>query len=181
VGFAAVLQIPLPLNCALSAPGAAVSPPSQIATAGATATFSLPPWSFYQWSRDGLALPGATNSTLTLTNVSRSHAGVYNAAATNSCGDPFYNIPGSLRVLVPQRFGLPALLPDGRVRLPFRDHDDNVATLTYATNYFVTEISTNLMDWQAASGRLSVTNGFVVFEEGSPSESRNRFYRIVER
>ena len=86
-----------------------------------------------------------------------------------------------LRVLVPQRFETPTLLADGRLRLPFRDQDGNVATLSYATNYFVPQISTNLVNWQAASGSLSSTNGFLVFEDATPLALPSRFYRILER
>jgi hypothetical protein len=134
----------------------------------------------YQWTKDGLDLNRATNATLYLTNVSRANAGTYTLTITN-CGRTNRTIPATLRVQVPQRFEAPTLLADGRVRLPFRDQDGNVATFSYATNYLVPQISTNLTEWQAASGGLSATNGFLVFEEGSPSNSRNRFYRIVER
>ena len=159
-----------------------VSPASQIAPGGATVSFSVPVGFLqYQWSKDQVALAGATNAMLTLTNVSRANAGVYDADVMNACGDRFNHVPGSLRVMVPQRFEAPTLLADGRVRLPFRDQDGNVATQAYATNYFEVQASTNLTDWQAVSGNVSLTNGSLLFEEGTPSNSQEMFYRVIER
>ena len=40
----------------------------------------------YQWTFDGSALPGATNSSLTLTNVQALNAGAYSLTASNSVG-----------------------------------------------------------------------------------------------
>jgi hypothetical protein len=125
---------------------------------------------------------GATNATLSLTNVTRANAGVYDAIVTwSACHDDFLSQPGTLRVMVSQLLNAPTLFSDGRVRLPFRDEDGNVATYSYATNYFVMEASTNLVDWQTASGSLSLTNGFLVFEESAPLGAASRFYRILER
>ncbi len=50
----------------------------------ATATGSPAPT--YQWTRDGIDLPGQTGTTLTLTGVTSADAAVYQCNATNACG-----------------------------------------------------------------------------------------------
>jgi hypothetical protein len=73
-----------------SAPYIYVQPANQVATVGGSVTFSVgvagtAPLS-YQWSFGGLALEGATNATLILTNVLFSQAGNYSVVITNVAG-----------------------------------------------------------------------------------------------
>jgi len=62
---------------------------------GATATFSVEVSGAgpitYQWSKDGVDLPGATAATLTLANVTSDAAGVYRVTATNLAGPSLSN------------------------------------------------------------------------------------------
>jgi hypothetical protein len=65
-------------------------PANQATTVGGTANFSVtaggtPPLS-YQWSFNGMNISGATNITLTLTNVQLSQAGNYAVVVTNQYG-----------------------------------------------------------------------------------------------
>lgn len=53
--------------------------------AGGTGPFS------YQWRKNGVALPGATSSSLTISSVQSSHVGVYSAAVTNAAGTTVSN------------------------------------------------------------------------------------------
>lgn len=73
-----------------TAPAFTQQPQSQTVTAGAnvtfTATASGSPAPTYQWRKDGAALNGATNSSLTLTAVTAANAGTYTVIATNSAG-----------------------------------------------------------------------------------------------
>src|ERR1019366_7637789 len=76
-------------KCALppSAPYIYAQPANQVVTVGGSVTFSVgvagtPPLS-YQWSFGGAALDGATNASLTLTNVQTSQAGTYSVVITN--------------------------------------------------------------------------------------------------
>lgn len=75
-----------------SAPSASVATPPQpvTATEGDPATFTVTAagrWPFtYQWSKNGIALAGATSSTLTLTATSLSDAGDYAVTITNGVG-----------------------------------------------------------------------------------------------
>lgn len=65
-------------------------PPLQKVAAGKTVNISAtaigtPPLS-YLWEKDGTSLPGATNATLTLTNVTLDQAGSYSVTVTNLYG-----------------------------------------------------------------------------------------------
>jgi rhamnogalacturonan endolyase len=66
------------------------SPANQMVAAGLNATFTVsvagsPPFA-YQWSSNNIAVPGATNASFTLTNVSFSAAGSYSVLVTNNFG-----------------------------------------------------------------------------------------------
>jgi hypothetical protein len=72
------------------APAITASPVAQTITAGAKATLSLtatgtPPFT-YQWLRNGSAIAGATQSTLTFDRARPSDAGQYSVTVTNSAG-----------------------------------------------------------------------------------------------
>ena len=68
--------------------GTVVSP--QRSPGGSNATFSVTasgsPVLAYQWRKDGLAIPAATNATLTLGNVQTTNSGTYDVVVTNSVG-----------------------------------------------------------------------------------------------
>jgi len=71
-------------------PTIVTQPQSQTVTNGANVTFSVlvsgsPPLR-YQWHKDGVPLPVATNSSLTLLNVNSNNAGVYFVIVSNSLG-----------------------------------------------------------------------------------------------
>jgi hypothetical protein len=53
----------------------------------------------YQWSRNGLAIPGATRATLLLTNVQPSDAGSYTAFVTNNSASSVTSNAGVLSVV----------------------------------------------------------------------------------
>jgi len=66
-------------------------PQSLTASGGATATFSVTGFSFdspltYQWQHNTTNIVGATNATLTITNVTPADAGAYVAVLSNSAG-----------------------------------------------------------------------------------------------
>jgi len=70
-------------------------PSGGVSQAGASRTLSSSVQSAVyfnmQWTRDGVAIPGATNKTLTLAPVTPAHAGIYRAVATNSAGATLSN------------------------------------------------------------------------------------------
>jgi hypothetical protein len=72
------------------APKITAQPVGQVVALGASATLSVvasgvPPPT-YQWQRNGSPIAGATNATLTLTNVQAGDAGDYRVTATNAAG-----------------------------------------------------------------------------------------------
>lgn len=65
-------------------------PASLVVLAGGTAVFNATVFGTvpitYQWDKDGTPIPGATSSTLTLTNIQSTDAGNYTLTASNSVG-----------------------------------------------------------------------------------------------
>jgi uncharacterized repeat protein (TIGR03803 family) len=65
-------------------------PANQVALAGGAANFSVAAAGqmplLYQWKFDTVNIPNATNSTLTLTNLTTGQAGIYSVAVSNSLG-----------------------------------------------------------------------------------------------
>ena len=71
-------------------PAISTQPSSQTIPTGANATLSIAATGTapvtYQWRKDGAALTGATNATLTLSSVRSTDAGSYTVVVTNSAG-----------------------------------------------------------------------------------------------
>ncbi len=87
---------------ATSPPAITTQPASQTVNAGMSVTFTAAatgsPSPNFQWSKDGVAIAGATSSTLTLAQVTASDFGSYTLTATNSAGTATSN-PAMLTVL----------------------------------------------------------------------------------
>jgi hypothetical protein len=86
----------------LGPPSVTTGPQSETVGVGTAVIFSVvatgaPPL-FYQWSVDGQAVPGATNATLTLTNVTRAQAGNYTVLITNIVGSATSAAPAVLSI-----------------------------------------------------------------------------------
>ena len=72
------------------APSVAQQPVSQVGYWGKSATFTVaatgdPPLN-YQWRKDGGPIPGATNTSLVLTNLQATNAGLYTVVVSNLVG-----------------------------------------------------------------------------------------------
>jgi hypothetical protein len=79
----------LTVTTLVALPQISAQPLSQSVLIGANVTFSVTASGgtvTYQWSKDGVAISGATNATLTLTSVAASAAGRYSVAVRNSVG-----------------------------------------------------------------------------------------------
>ena len=80
----------LTVSAVAEAPAFTAQPAGQALTVGSTATFTVAvsgsPAPTIQWTKGGVALPGATGPTLTLANVQLGDAATYAAVATNSAG-----------------------------------------------------------------------------------------------
>ena len=84
-------------------PQIVTGPQPQIAPVGSNATFTVTltgatPMS-YQWRKFGATVPGATNATLTLTNVQLADAGDYDVVVANAYGSVTSAPPATLTVL----------------------------------------------------------------------------------
>ncbi|MBI5772652.1 MAG: immunoglobulin domain-containing protein [Verrucomicrobia bacterium] len=80
------------------------NPVNLIRTVGTTGTFSIAvsanPAPGYQWRKSTVALPGQTNSTLTLENIQTADGGSYDVVVTNSLGST-NSSAATLTVLIP--------------------------------------------------------------------------------
>ncbi len=78
-----------------TAPAITTQPQSQTVNVGANVMFTVAasgsPEPTYQWRKDGANLSGETATTLTLSNVQASGAGVYTVVATNAAGSATSN------------------------------------------------------------------------------------------
>jgi sugar lactone lactonase YvrE len=76
-------------------PAITAQPQSQTVTVSSNVQFSVlasgKPVPTYQWSFNGVAISGATSSTLSLTNVQLSHAGTYTVTVANASGSATSN------------------------------------------------------------------------------------------
>lgn len=81
----------------------AAHPESKTACSGSNVSFkvSLNGSGNIQWMKNGTPLSGATDSTLTLTNINAGSAGSYSAAITSNCGTPANTNPAVLTVTPP--------------------------------------------------------------------------------
>ncbi len=75
---------------AIEVPVFTTQPVAQSATAGGAATFGVVATGAgtltYQWQKDGVAIAGATNATLSLSNLNLASTGAYRVVVTNSGG-----------------------------------------------------------------------------------------------
>lgn len=168
-----------------TAPSITQEPFSQIVIAGndvvlsVTATGTAPLQ--YQWRSNNSILPGATNSILTLSKITRANSGQYTVAVTNALGGVLSQT-AFVRVINPARLQRPQVLPGGSLRLLFGDQDNFPLDNSHAPNFEVwasTEVSGGT--WIKLNGALSVTNGSLMIDDPAASGMARRYYRIVEK
>ncbi len=89
-GSASSAAATLNVQPATVAPTITTQPISQTATVGGAVSFTTAasgtPAPTYQWRKDGVNLTGATNATLSLSNVQNADAGAYTVVASNAAG-----------------------------------------------------------------------------------------------
>jgi hypothetical protein len=93
------VQLPVTLTVA---PTNSVVPVGSTVTFGVTTTGPLPQG--FQWLQNGSAIPGATNATLTLTNLSKSATGAYTVSVN---GGSLVSAPVQVLVLAPPQIVAP--------------------------------------------------------------------------
>ncbi len=130
----------------------------------------------YQWQLNGKDIPGATGSTLTLTNVTRSTAGVYTVRVTGPNGSSTSQntvviVRGHLKPMSPQA------LAGGGLRLFFNDEFGDPISAANIGRY-LPQVSTDLQSWSTFNQTLSVQNGRLQIDDPNASQYTRRFYRV---
>jgi hypothetical protein len=141
-----------------------------------TAAASGTPTLAYQWWFNGSPLPGATNSTLTLTNVSEANAGNYQLTITNNWGATNSSI-AALSVLVPAWGSYPASVMLGTDLLAYYRFSDVSSGLGIATNQGSLGLAINGVyeNTAAADGPTNMSH----FEAGNQAVSLDGLFADV--
>ncbi len=127
----------------------------------------------YQWSRNGVSLLGATNSTLVLSPVQSLNAGNYTVFVTNNFG----SITSSPATLVVTNF--PIVLSVTPSVSTTEGGFSFGATVPRGATYIVLA-STNMVTWvPIVTNVLSETN--FIFKDPASTNYNSRFYRVVVR
>jgi hypothetical protein len=149
-------------------------PVSRVATNGTNVSFTVGASGTgplrYQWLHQGTNVPGATATTLNLTNIQRRHAGIYTVRVTNNY-DTVYSSNATLTVLVPPVQVLGGSLTfsaPGTFTLQFTGDSGAV---------FAIETSTNLQNW-TQSGAITNLTGSALFQDATATNDTHRFYRL---
>jgi hypothetical protein len=151
-----------------------VTPPTnQTASAGSNVTFtvsasSLAATILYRWQFNGSDIPGATDTSLTLTNVQPSDAGSYGVVVTVVAnGIAPATFTASLNVLSSLTLSEPAILPDGSFQMRLQGIPNR--------NYGI-DSSPDLTNWSQLN-ILPYTNGAMPFVDTAATNHVQRFYR----
>ena len=153
-----------------STPEIVSQPASRAAKPGTSFTLSATASGFpaprYQWSFNGTNLAGATNASMTLSNISSANFGTYQFRATNSVGAAF-SIPADV-------------VPESPLQITAPKFGTNGFTFSArgpaGTNYVV-ERSSNLTVWTPIHTNRAQT-GLFSFGDATATGSPMYFYRL---
>lgn len=138
---------------------------------------------FYQWRFNGGDLAGETNTTFTLTNVTRLSNGVYQAVVTNIAGSAASS-NALVRVRVAQRVEPPVFTPGAPFRLRFTDDNGEQASAVDLAKIEV-QAATNLLGtntaWVTLTNGFSVVGGMLQLDDSWITNSLRRYYRVIEK
>jgi hypothetical protein len=157
-------------------PSVLVQPPTQVCYWGGSATFTsaisgLAPMS-YQWQKDGLAVAGATASSLTLTNLQLANAGSYTVWVTNVSGNAT-SPPAILDVKVAEvAIALSAAGPQHVASLTIGGLSNQTYGIQAVGNLRVTN------SWSGLTN-LTLKGPTNVWYDPAPATLPGRFYRVV--
>jgi len=155
-------------------PAIAAQPQNQSAVEGQDVTFSVTatgtaPLS-YQWTFNGMPLPGGNEASITLQSVDLADAGEYRVVITNEAGsitsDATSLAVSVLPTVTPLYLSSPQMTSTG-----FTFHLSATAGYTY-----VILASTNCQDWTPISTNLATTTN-VAFTDAEAANYAVRFYR----
>lgn len=157
--------------CTPSPPLFAVQPTNVLAFEGSNAVFQANALGalFVQWRKGGVAIPNATNQTLTLSNVTDEDEGFYTLMATNVSGSVFSS-PAWLEVIKPPWLDARGLFHQPQLPLQFLMHPPVGIRVTL-------EASTNLQHWEILTNTVSTTTN-LTFVDHQSVEFPVRFYRV---
>ncbi len=154
-----------------------VQPQALSVFAGATATFStaytngVGPFAF-QWQFGNTNLPGATNSSLSLTNVQLNQAGTYSLVVSNSYGSVTNKVALTVMPLVFNTRSTNFVMTTNGLQFRL----DSV----YAANSVLIFASTDLVSWLPIFTNPPAT-GAVLFLDSAATNMPQRFYRALEQ
>jgi Ig-like domain-containing protein len=157
------------------APPAITSQPTSLSiTQGQTATFTVTANGsgnlYYQWSKNGAAVAGATTTRLKMSDAKLSYAGKYTVAVSNS-----YGVVTSSQATLAVAARPPIVLT-GSASSPAGVHGFTVRFSVPAGESYIIEASPNLSDWTGIVTNDS-SNGSVVFTDTAATNYPSRFYR----
>ena len=135
----------------------------------------------YQWRKDGNDIIGATARFFSLANVNRSNNGDYSVVISGPGGSATSS-SATLRVIAAQQLQLPLRAAGERFQLLFRDPDGTFSSdLTRFEVHYTTNFTGAGTGWTTNIGGLTVSNGFIMFEDAVSTNLLRRFYRVIER
>jgi hypothetical protein len=160
--------------CTLSPPAIVGQPSTQTTFPGTNVTFSVTASGTalaYQWKFSGTNLPGATSSTLGLTNVQLSQAGPYFVTITNAGGTTNSSV-ALLRLLVSPGLNLGrANVTTTNVSFPVT----SVTGLNYTLQYKNTLTDPN---WTTIPPTVAGNGSTITLKDPNPPLQPERFYRV---
>jgi len=132
----------------------------------------------YQWFHGTVPRPGATTSTLLLTNLSPADAGQYWLSVTN-LGGLGTSAPVSL-VVVGKAIFRDFTLTDSGNFTAFATDETGLGYVPDDLTGLALQVSTNLTDWYTLPVELTLTNGAIMFTDTTSSSYPVRFYRLIQ-
>lgn len=158
-------------------------PQGQTAHVGLNLSFSVAATSSeplsYQWRKNGVGLPGATDSTLVVRTKNRGVSGLYSVLVSNSVSSVVSSM-AALYVLIPQHLEPLEKLDGEGFRLRFGDYDGYPLQDADKDN-FIVQWSTDLTQWMDLTGTpRNVVDGRVVLDDPGAGESVHKSYRVTE-
>ncbi len=159
------------LNYTVGTPPAITSQPASRTTAlGKTATLTVGAMAFpvarYQWTFNDMAIPNATNASLTLTDITQTNLGAYRVCVTNAIGS-VWSVRANLLPEAPLHFSSRRFAEDGF----------HLAVYGPAGTNYVIDCSTNMNDWLPIHTNRAQT-GIFNFIDSTERTNGHAFYRV---
>jgi len=125
----------------------------------------------YEWLKNSNPIPGATNATLTLTNLQLANAGAYSLHVTNSLGST-NTLAANLQVL-PLQFAGAVQLSDGTFQLTLSGPPNGSYSI-----YSSTDVTLPLAQWTLLTTGTFDGSGAAMFVDQNVSSVPAQFYRF---